>query len=1197
MKIERLDLLAFGPFTGAQLDLRSGAPGLHVVFGLNEAGKSSTMRALKAWLFGFEPRTNDNFAHDNSKLRVGGRLVSRSGERLDCLRRKGQKNTLLDPKTEQPISDAALHNLLPGLDAELFAQLHGIDHAALVQGGQAILAQTGDVGKSLFGAAIGGSLGRRDLLDQLSREAADLFRPSGKTQRINAAIKAFKAAKKVQKDSLIPVRLWKDHQRQAQVAEEQIARVDTAMATARQRQHKLLRFQRAADSLAERSAIDAEIIALGEVLILPESFDLQRREALAQLASADARREKARSKLAARRQEAQGFEVPQELLEHSQAIEDLHRKGIVVADQAEDKVRQDSRRRDHRRAASHLLQQLRPDLGLDQVEPLRPLLNKHKAITKLAEAAQLMAQEREQIDRSQADFDEEHAALQRELETLTVPAVDLVPLKTAVEAARRAGDLSAMTQRAQQKTERERQVCERELGKLGRFGGTLDALLTLALPDVATLDLYEQKFLHLDGLVRERERLQRELLQEQKQAEDSLKSLLRARKVPSVQELEQARALRDQAWGLLRQGYVDVKQTDAKAAAAAIQDFAGDQHLADAFEQHQALADQLADRLRDDAVLVQQRASLEERISKSQARLGDLDSQALAQSQAAAQLQTEWAAVWQVVCSKPGTAQEMQAWLRKAQDLLRRVQSLEELELELQHLLATQQQHRDALRIEFAAALGAVRSDLDDEKNLAGELQELLTRCEQHIATVDALTQRRSELALALQKLEPRRSRIALAKKQSDAALSQWRQDWAQAVQGLAIGDSPLPEQAIETMAILQALFVELGEADLAQRRIYGMEQKELRFINEVRAFASRIGQDLGDLSEAQFVVLLVDKQAQARSKMSSLAQLQRQIQELEDEVSEANLDYQAAEAQLAALRQQANVEDNAALALTAEASQRRRQCDARMQAVLQQLRQVGDGLSVAELEQEAEGLHPAELGPELDQLREQLDELQTARDRQRDLRRTHLDALAALDGRSAAAQAAEQAAQIKAGISTDVEQYLRLEIARLILSQQIERYRKENQTPVLKRAAELFARLTLGSFSGLRDELNDQGQPILLGLRSDRSEVSVERMSEGSRDQLFLALRLATLELQLEQDLALGHEPIPFVVDDILVGFDDPRSRACLELLAELGRKTQVLLFTHHARVAEMARALGPQAGVFVHHLGRDEVSGNDEA
>ncbi|MCI5123318.1 MAG: hypothetical protein D3925_02275, partial [Candidatus Electrothrix sp. AR5] len=81
---------------------------------------------------------------------------------------------------------------------------------------------------------------------------------------------------------------------------------------------------------------------------------------------------------------------------------------------------------------------------------------------------------------------------------------------------------------------------------------------------------------------------------------------------------------------------------------------------------------------------------------------------------------------------------------------------------------------------------------------------------------------------------------------------------------------------------------------------------------------------------------------------------------------------------------------------------------------------------------------------------------------------------------------------------------------------------------------------------------------------------------------QLYLSLRLATLE----QHLSKG-EPMPFVVDDILIGFDDKRTCVCLEVLAGLASSTQVLLFTHHRRVIELARQLSANAGIFIHEIG----------
>jgi len=60
--------------------------------------------------------------------------------------------------------------------------------------------------------------------------------------------------------------------------------------------------------------------------------------------------------------------------------------------------------------------------------------------------------------------------------------------------------------------------------------------------------------------------------------------------------------------------------------------------------------------------------------------------------------------------------------------------------------------------------------------------------------------------------------------------------------------------------------------------------------------------------------------------------------------------------------------------------------------------------------------------------------------------------------------------------------------------------------------------------------------------------------------------------------------EPMPFIVDDILVDFDDERFNAALSALTALAEKTQVILFTHHSRVVDQARAINGR--VHVHDL-----------
>jgi uncharacterized protein YhaN len=85
---------------------------------------------------------------------------------------------------------------------------------------------------------------------------------------------------------------------------------------------------------------------------------------------------------------------------------------------------------------------------------------------------------------------------------------------------------------------------------------------------------------------------------------------------------------------------------------------------------------------------------------------------------------------------------------------------------------------------------------------------------------------------------------------------------------------------------------------------------------------------------------------------------------------------------------------------------------------------------------------------------------------------------------------------------------------------------------------------------------------------------VGVEGMSEGTADQLFFAMRLAFLDQWMQR-----HEPLPLVVDDVLIKFDDERALATLRTLVDFSRLTQVILFTHHRHLVDLAfEAFGPE-------------------
>ena len=149
------------------------------------------------------------------------------------------------------------------------------------------------------------------------------------------------------------------------------------------------------------------------------------------------------------------------------------------------------------------------------------------------------------------------------------------------------------------------------------------------------------------------------------------------------------------------------------------------------------------------------------------------------------------------------------------------------------------------------------------------------------------------------------------------------------------------------------------------------------------------------------------------------------------------------------------------------------------------------------------------------------------------------------------------------------VERFVRVHTAARLLRWSIERFRENQQGPMLRSASKDFLDLTLGAFCKLT--VDYESEPLKLsGQRASGELVAIEGMSEGTRDQLYLALRLSALALHLQQTVAL-----PFIADDLFINYDDERARAGLLALGQLSESTQVIFLSHHAHLVPVARSV----------------------
>jgi uncharacterized protein YhaN len=593
MRIDRLDLIAYGPFSDKSLNLSDGVSGLHLIYGDNEAGKSTSLRALIAWLFGIPTRTNDNYLHSNPHLRIGGKLRLSGGEEIEFVRRKGKKGTLLEPGTDAPLDNSVLSPFLPvGMDENLFTKLYGIDHDGLVAGGQELLNQSGDLGQALFSAAVG-TASLREILSDLQTGAEELFKPRASKKLVNRAISSFKEAQKRIKDSSLPVAEWKRLQKEHTDTLFTIQQVEEDINGKSKEKSRLDRLNRVKGVLAERRAVMTRIEELGDVLLLPGDFGDKRKTAGDKLQTAGETKKRAEAKLSRLKEESEKLDVRNELLDNEEIILAIHKELGAVETAIKDRPRQDGKRRLLRDEAEQLLKGVRSDVGLDNADQLRPLTNNKKWILGLAQKHSLMNQKKKKAKDTLRDVKDEQETIKKELGGQAQSNLDFSELKAAVAAARKAGDLEQRLADSQKRASDQKVACESALSRIGRFSGTIEALLKIAMPVPETLDTFEKRFDQLSEKVRDYYRRQKDLEEEHKQAEQDLKALLLTGDVPTISELEEARLKRNTGWNLIKQKYIQKIDVDKDIEA-----FASDSDLPTFYEQKVDVADHVSDRLR-----------------------------------------------------------------------------------------------------------------------------------------------------------------------------------------------------------------------------------------------------------------------------------------------------------------------------------------------------------------------------------------------------------------------------------------------------------------------------------------------------------------------------------------------------------------------------------------------------------------------
>lgn len=1138
MRFSRLSLERYGRFQDCEIDFRSGQPDLHLIYGPNEAGKTTSLSAVSDLLFGFPTRSPFNFLFDYSLLRVGA-VLEDDGTTLACRRKKGANGTLLD-ESDITIDEAPLAAMLKGQTRETFGLSFSLDQDALRAGGHAMVEARNDVGRTLFAA--GSGLTRvADELKRLEAEADAIWGPTTKKSRtFTQAQRQFADAAKVVRDEGLKPKAWSDAKAATERTREAL---DAARMVRNDIQDELRSAERVRRLAPLVSRRQEQLDKLGS---FDGTVDLGRpREDAVENLIRDAN-EALGKNLAAKQLRA---DVAERLAKVSPDPEVLAEADLIdrlVAEAgAELKASRDlaSLQAEHAEARASV-RRLRAEAGAnadaapprDVAARLRELSSTHGELTV---ASRQIFQSREGVEDRR----------RRAAATLKANPVDdhTDAITNAVDAARALGtEVDARCEATRSKVD----VAEAKLmdlaARLKPWRGHIGELARLPRVDATEIQAERDTVIELTTEIRREEDTARRA-SDQAAAIALEVSQLATGAAVSAEEIKNGRRERAHLWQPLRRHVLDGE--DLEAPAEAVARFEASVATADEREDARFASADASGRL---SWLTQTRAS--HHLEKDQA-----DERAKV---ARNRLEAATAA-WRKRLASVGLPEldpaQFQSWQTDRE-------AAEAAQSDLRDMVTDADRwttQRDATRAGLCLALGVSDS--------GGELAPVLAAAERRRASVEEVARKRLLAQSEMDQVEADGAALDRRQQRVDIDTEMNRNGWK-----TALTEAGLDIDIVSCGVVLD-LLDELREATgleaRLRRQIDGIARDAQKHSGAVGQLADRLGVEPGDTVVR--LRTLRERLAAARASETLIGSLDEEDRRRQSEAQEAHARLKAIEELITPALVETRSDDRTQLLAAIERSRDMRSLRDEIAAMEKAIVDAGDGLALHDLLVEVEASDPDRIAKHLSSLSSQLGELNLTVD---EAATAHGDARSTFAGLNtqgtSAVDAAADAEQARSEMEVLSEHYILKRAQAVTLKWAIEKYRERHQDPLLLRAGDLFSMLTIGRFATLKVDA-DGPTPRLLGLRDDlRTMVEVDVMSEGTTDQLFLALRLAALEQSVAAGICL-----PFLADDLFVNFDDQRAEAGFRVLADVARSTQVLFFTHHPHLVEIAKSVvGPE-------------------
>lgn len=1158
MRLDEFIIQKYGIYSERALSL-ADKPGFVIIYGPNEAGKSTCLSAVSDFLFGIPNNSPHGQMFGYDQMRLKAEITLSGGGHLALTRRKGRgaAKTLTDANGKN-IEEAALQRILGAMTRERFSALFGLNQVFLRQGGESLLKADGDVGRLIIEA--GGGL--RALVGQirdLEEEADALFAPRKSERSFYKARAAFEDADKKIKDKLLTRDTYEEMSRKAAAAEQEYERLKTGRKTLSEQLQREQRIARVVPSLCDLDEINDKIASYADLPELRHDFADAAQAVLAERDAAGGALKETERRRAALEAKIDALAIPSALIDAESAVRDIVAKAVQVTNE---RASRPNRIAELARQQTQLAA-LRASIGIAADADIAPLLPDPAALEAVQALAGKGLQLSSQIAGLRGQIEDDQNALKSLNDSqsskvgggfdkpfgINVNALDSLP--------RLAGNLQAAADRLRR--------IEDDIGRRVEAIGfaSINELRAFRCPDAAIIQTEIERRKEFEaGLTKHIEALSTQT-RLRESARSDIARLKQAGEVPSDTAIAAVRADRDLSWTPIREAYV---AKDAAIIMTVPVERRGE--AARRFENLMNSADTLADRKSFEAQRIAQLAAAEKQHQDAGIGVEAAETAMRQIQKKLEEFRSGFAEKWPEAIARADDLAELKMVATERQAILEQTDKAEELRDKLHQTKIEYSPLMDLL----ALAEDRLRADSAANATLQARIQAVTETVKAH----DSAHASYAADAAKIEQLEGQLRRKCGNLAAYEKAHTQWLIEWRSAMREIRLAENAPLERANEVVRQWSNASGILEAIRSTTKRLSQFDEDERALNALIAKCSSSFDFKLPD--DPIVAADMLNKRLQRA--LQFLAQKEGLVPELALLTTDRSMKQQQLEVKQQVLANLCSAAGTDETSITDIAIRHKElmKLKARREQTVDTIHKAGDRHPIEVLREEWNGR-------ELDLIRAGLEEIQNdgrrideemeyARGELQNCRQA-LERFEADAGVNVLMAERERAA---AEMHRVIDRYMEVTLARALLEGAVDRLRGEQQDPLIASAGDLFALCTRGAFSGIATDINDKGIPIVVGKRTAGGIVGVEQMSDGTRDQLYLAFRLASIE-----QYCATAEPLPFIGDDLLVHFDDERSRATLDLLAELGKATQVLLFTHHRSVRDMAAMLPGDAAAVI--------------